>query len=718
MTPRDAERMLLEPPALRFACDPFANRQFLKADGRTRDFRGLRLVDYLSTPDAVERATTALKETVEALLEGRRVDLDPLRCVELPRPGQSPRIVYIPTYQRRCLSNLLSRVLSEATKALLPSNVRAYIPDLFEAVPEAILDLAEAAKAGHLSWWWKVDFRSFFSSVPHPLVEDSLRHYGFSGRMVRLVLACVRTPHHRRGPGGAWRMTPNQMGVPMGLAESSVLANLACFSFDEHFDNVRRRITQVRYSDDVLGGTHLYQEAVGAVRHLRKWTSAHGLKIKGMSPDTQTTSLVHDLRHERMPALGAEIDHEGAVHIPRTTRESKLQEIDLDMDTIERTSGRPIEEESVYCRGRGTNFRDLDDVRERVNAFISYWTRLNLDEADEFRAEVERRHPDILSPRRSEAVWIASLGSPGGAGGGGHGPPAPSPEASSPRQGSPLTRCPGQGEDSIFTNSGSGAGNTRPEGIVGFEDAHGTNDRHVSLDEDPVLGFESVDGVEADRIIDTLLGGEVGDTGVEGEDDIESSINTDEARDEGPEPSTDGEVSSSQVADTVPSPDQSTRSGTGPTYEPSSPEPPRYSALDNQVWIVVRAVPFRKGGPGVVVGMLRGDPDAFGERPVEVALVPNVRPGVALLAAIEKVVAASLRRGERQLDVHVESASLPKHLVVRSRRFHSPLHFGRVLRLHAMVGGGALRLRILGGQDLPSGLRGLMERWRGQSTSR
>lgn len=721
MSPRDAERMLLDPAAIRFACDPYLNAQFWKADARTRDFRGLRLVDYVGAHDAVDEAAKALKETVTALLEGREVELDPLRVSEIPRPGQSPRVVFIATYYRRCLSNLVSHVLAETSKDVLPSNVRAYVPGRHDPVPEAVLDLAEAVRRGRLRYWWKIDFKAFFASVPHGLIEESMRHYGFTPRIVRLALACVRTPIHKRVAGGRWAAVPNLVGAPMGLAESSVLANLACFSFDDLFEVARSRITQVRYSDDILGGARLKEEAVGAVRNLRKWTQQHGLKIKGMSPRTRTATLVHDIHRERMPALGVEIDREGCIHIPRSKLEAKLKEIDEGMAALRRHNEGPLEnnpvvETSVYAGSRGTDFRDLDDIRSGAEEFESYWKRFNLEEASAFRAEVNKRHPEVLSQRTSGTVWIASLGSPGGAGGGGHVPPAPSSETSAPRQGPPLTRSPGQGEDSIIASSEEGDGTTQRE--ASMVEVEGTNDRFHDLDEDPVLGFGDQTEEEAGPFTDTLPRRGVDDEAVAVEDSSGSDIDTDRGMDEGPTPSPDGEIVSSQVAATFPRPDQRTRSGTGTAYEPSSPEPPRGSALDNSVFIVARRVPFRRGGPGVVVATLYGDPNAPGEPAVVVDFVPNARAEVALLGAIENLVATAQRRGDRRLDIHLESTALPKHLVVTRRSFHNPAYFRRVLALHRALPDGGLRVRILGGEEVPACLQDIEGRWRRQGVGR
>jgi hypothetical protein len=502
----------------------------------------------------------------------------------------------------------------------------------------------------------------------------------------------------------------------MGLAESSVLANLACFSFDAFFESVRSRITQVRYSDDILGGARLREEAIGAVRHLRAWTQRHRLRIKGMSPDTRTRTLVHDIREKRMPALGVEIDHEGEIHIPRSKLESKLREIDEGMAALRDHNPGPLEnnpviETSVYAGGKGTDFRDLDDIRAGAEEFVSYWTRFNLGEASEFRSLINKRHPEVFAQKKSGTAWIASLGLPGGAGGGGHVPPAPSSETSAPRHEVPLTRSPGQGEDSIIASSEEGEGNTQ-RGASMVEDVEGTNDRLHEMDEDPVLGFGDQTEEEAGPFTDTLPRRGVDDEAVEVGDSGGSEINTGGDEDEGPSPGPDGEVTSSQVAVTFPRTDQRTRSGTGTACEPRSPEPPRGSALDNSIWIVAKKVPFRRGGPGVVVAVLHGDPNVPGEPAVEIDFVPNARAEVAVLGAIERLVEGARRRGSRSLDIHLESTALPKHLVVKRRRFHNPGYFRRVLALHRAVMDGGLRVRILGGEEVPACLQDVEAQWR------
>lgn len=704
--PRDAERLLLDPRWLRFACDFTRNRQFWTADARTRDFRGDRLIDSVWPLDTMERTAEWLRETVAALLVGQPVELDPLREVEIAQEGRSPRVVHVATYQRRCLSNLVSRVLAETTRALLPQAVRAYVPGLHDPVPEAILDLAEAVRDGRITWWWKIDFKAYFSRIPHRLIREALHHYGFGRGIAHLVTACIETPIHRRGPGGAWVRTPNRLGAPMGLTESSVIANLVCYALDEHFDRISNRVIQVRYSDDNLGGTNIRSEAMGALRAYRRWADLNGIQVKGRSPDTRTAALLHDIRRERMPALGAEIDQNGNVHIPQKTFVEKLAEVDAAMLAIELHGDRPVEGLSMYSGGRGTAFQDIDDVRESAEAFASYWFRLNQYEAEHFRRVVKKRHPTLLSSTgRLGTVWIASLGGPGGARGEGQGPPAPSLENTTTAPGLGPSRAHGQGPThgptgANLTGEQPGDSNTQAQIPVAFEVValNGTNDRHAKGQEvDPEAGI-GTDGVEADRLIGALLG-EAEVLVVETTDAHMSIGDTDDDEDADPLHRSEGETCLSQVAE--PRLSSELPAEDGAVAEPSSPEPSRGSADDNRVTIAVQWVPRALGGPGTLVRVVHGDPEIAEPRDAVTLFARSCRPESALVRAIEHELRRASARGARRLEIRLEHADLPKHLLQERRRFHNPNHFDAVTRLHRTATETRIRLRLRGGDELP-----------------
>ena len=713
--PLDAERLLLDRGWIQFACDYRKNVQFWHADARTRDYRGRRVIDDVQGVDAVEGATRDLRSTVTALLSGEFVALDPLREKTIPREGRAPRIVHIPTYSRRCLSNLVSRVLAETSRSELPDLVRAYVPGLHDPVPESILELAEAIRAGKMIYWWKVDFSAFFNCIPHELIEKALLHYGYSDQVVNLVLACARTPIHRRGPGGAWSSIPNTQGAPMGLAESAVIANLACYELDEHFGELKARVLSIRYSDDSIGGAQYRSEAVGAARYLQYWARRHGVGIKGTSPNTRPETLVHDVRRERLPILGAEIDASGVVHIPMATVQKKLAEIDAAMDAIELQGETPVRAVSMYAGGQGTEYQDLDDVRESVEAFTSYWSRLNQFEADRFRSVINKRHHTLsCSTDRLGAVWIVSLGDPVGSGGGGRRPPESLTlrSATTPLPLPGALRAHGDGrvrygivdcslQGSRQTTDGtarsepsgvySSSGNTRMDNLdPEYVDLNVTNDHRDWGEEEDPTGSKSEPKVTGAGWLTTCR--KASNEYTVSQEEESSSIGI-TGSDHGPSPSRnhpERAVISSQVAVSAPP----LLLVEGLATDPEFGEPPSVPVFVNDLTILVRPAARSRGGPGSMVTLGYGEPNSGHYQWVPFGFYPNTRRFTAALITIYKV-CCQVRDGN--LAITLEDADLVKHFCQRRRKFHSPTLYRLVLDLHRLIQQRHLSVNLCGG---------------------
>jgi hypothetical protein len=86
---------------------------------------------------------------------------------------------------------------------------------------------------------------------------------------------------------------------------------------------------------------------------------------------------------------------------------------------------------------------------------------------------------------------------------------------------------------------------------------------------------------------------------------------------------------------------------------------------------------------------------------------PNARPAVATLAALSRLCAASYQATVR---INMPDSGLAKHLVQSNKRFHSPLMYQLVLRLHRLVLEHRLSVTIRGGVEFPPDLQSAFDR--------
>jgi hypothetical protein len=410
--PKDALELLRNKDLIRWACSP-RNPAFHQADARTRDAHGRRVYEYLAEdtdwPATVRGLVCGPLKRFGAVLAE-----EPVRLSSLQRPGRQPRVVAIPTFLRRCMSNLMLDVLTKTCDHKLPAAARAYRKGDAGVVRESILDVAQAVVEGNVLHFAKLDIANYFPSIPWALIYDALVHYGFGPEFIDYLLALIGCPLVRLVHSRV-QSVPNTQGAQMGLAESSFLANMVPFEVDSFMKERSNKVFYLRYSDDLFIGSKFRHEVVGAVRFVQGWCRRHGFAIKGASPDTQPTNFVHDVRRERVEFLGVEIDQNGTVNLPKAKLVEKLAKLGEMASKLAGGSGPPVGEHvqgvSRYGGGDGVDLYDADDLRRSAEAFSDYWMSLDLREASRVDDILRKRFPMLSGPSGTECgtVWSARL---------------------------------------------------------------------------------------------------------------------------------------------------------------------------------------------------------------------------------------------------------------------------------------------------------------------
>src|SRR5262249_8515873 len=114
----------------------------------------------------------------------------------------------------------------------------------------------------------RADFRRFFDSIDHRLLEDRLDAYLDDRPMVELIMGWAR-----HGAIAAGR------GLPIGAPLSPVRSNLFLDSFDEEIERAGGRL--VRYADDFLILYRTHAEAEAAFELATRQAEALLLELNG-----------------------------------------------------------------------------------------------------------------------------------------------------------------------------------------------------------------------------------------------------------------------------------------------------------------------------------------------------------------------------------------------------------------------------------------------------
>lgn len=407
-TPAAAFAMMRDDDVIRFACDVARNVAFAKADARTVDADGLRVADYVRVPEEREAWATRVSSLLSLPLKDFEIAMSaqPVRKSRVPKPEGGEREIVVPTFIRRCVSNVLNHVLAATCDDLLPVHVRAYRPGDEDVVREAILDVAEGVLDGRICFFAKLDIRAYFTSVPWSAVETALKHYGYPDDFINYVMAVIRCPMVERVAGRLINR-PNARGIQQGLPESATLANMVPFALDQRLANLRGLVV-VRYSDDIFIGARDRDSVVAAVRAVAAWCRGHDLQLKGVLATTKLARLVHDVRREKIVLLGAEIDGSGYVHMPASKLKEKLTELRRRFERVAIGNASGV---SRYGNGGGVDRFDEADLLSMKRAFLDYWSLLDPRGMKKAECTFARRFPvtpDPLGDGRG-TLWTALL---------------------------------------------------------------------------------------------------------------------------------------------------------------------------------------------------------------------------------------------------------------------------------------------------------------------
>ncbi|MFC6535339.1 reverse transcriptase domain-containing protein [Nonomuraea salmonea] len=157
--------------------------------------------------------------------------------LELKGAGRAPRVLSIPTARDR----IVLRALADCLTALFPQT-RGVIPH------QRVLEVATAVAAGTYDSYIKLDIVNFYPSIVHSQIEQELRTKIRKKEILGAVLGAVRTP---TVPSGQRDRTPNERGVPQGLAISNILAELVMGKIDAAASTLDD-CAYFRYVDDIL----------------------------------------------------------------------------------------------------------------------------------------------------------------------------------------------------------------------------------------------------------------------------------------------------------------------------------------------------------------------------------------------------------------------------------------------------------------------------------
>jgi group II intron reverse transcriptase/maturase len=214
-----------------------ANMQ--KAYNRVVSNKGAAGVDNMSTGQLKGYLQTDWPRIKEELLNGTYKP-QPVRKVEIPKPGGGTRMLGIPTVLDRLIQQAVYQELSPLFEPGFSASSYGFRPG--KSAHQAVQAARKAVESG-LRWVVDIDLAKFFDRVNHDILMSRVGRKVKDKRVLHLIRSYLQAGLFEGGV-----ITQRVEGTPQGGPLSPLLSNILLDELDKELE--RRNHTFCRYADD------------------------------------------------------------------------------------------------------------------------------------------------------------------------------------------------------------------------------------------------------------------------------------------------------------------------------------------------------------------------------------------------------------------------------------------------------------------------------------
>ena len=216
-----------------------SRENMLAAHKRVLQNGGSPGVDGISVDDLWDLAVDQWEAIREKLLSGTYKP-QPVRKVEIPKPGGGKRMLGIPTVLDRLIQQALLQVLSPLYDPTFSDASFGFRP---QRSAHQALDRAKEHVASGYRWVVDMDLEKFFDRVNHDILMSRIARRVKDKRILKLIRVFLQSGIMEGGV-----VSLRSEGTPQGGPISPLLSNILLDDLDKELE--RRGHRFVRYADD------------------------------------------------------------------------------------------------------------------------------------------------------------------------------------------------------------------------------------------------------------------------------------------------------------------------------------------------------------------------------------------------------------------------------------------------------------------------------------
>jgi group II intron reverse transcriptase/maturase len=206
---------------------------------RVKANKGSHGIDGMTVDELLQYLKEHGQNLRQSLLEGTYKP-QPVRRVEIPKPGGGKRLLGIPTVVDRVFQQAIAQILIPIYEKKFCDNSYGFRPS--RSARQAIIKCKEYINAGY-SWVVDIDLAKYFDTINHDKLIKILSEDIKDGRVISLIRKYLKSGVMVNGV-----VMNTEAGAPQGGPLSPLLSNVMLNELDKEL--TKRKLNFVRYADD------------------------------------------------------------------------------------------------------------------------------------------------------------------------------------------------------------------------------------------------------------------------------------------------------------------------------------------------------------------------------------------------------------------------------------------------------------------------------------